>query len=224
MKAQQNFTRMLEYCAGLEAHNERPWFHENHKWYEGAKADYLSLLERLQPVIANAAPDLAKDILYMQPKDWMYRIARDMRYYKNRPPYEASFRAYISRDRKSWQPIGYFLRIAPGASCYGTGIWTWNNAQANPVRDCIQEHWQEFEEIVELNDLVITGDQVKTMPHGYSEHHPAAEWVKFKTWSVIEAIPDEALTDFESFAALIEEKTLRMEPLRQFLLRASEYV
>ena len=57
MKTERDFKRMLEYCAGLAEHNERPWFHENHKWYEGAKADYLALLEYLQPVIANADPD-----------------------------------------------------------------------------------------------------------------------------------------------------------------------
>lgn len=116
-----DFSNMLAYCEALDLHNDRAWFHENHRQYEQACADFLSLLDMLRFSIAECAPRLAPDIKYMEARDWVYRIARDMRYYKNMPPYDPSFRAYISRDRKSWLPIGYCIRIAPGNSRFGTG-------------------------------------------------------------------------------------------------------
>ena len=40
------FDRMLDYCADLRDHNERAWFHENHRRYEEARADFLRLLDQ----------------------------------------------------------------------------------------------------------------------------------------------------------------------------------
>ena len=35
-------------------------------------------------------------------------------------------------------PIGYFLMIAPGSSCFGTGLWCESTAAVNHVREYIQ--------------------------------------------------------------------------------------
>ena len=102
------FDRMLGYCADLRDHNDRTWFHENHRRYEEAKKDFLALLDQLRYVIAEASPEIGGDILYMDARDWVYRIARDMRFYKNVPPYNPSFRAYISADavhQAEWEAI-----------------------------------------------------------------------------------------------------------------------
>ncbi|MBQ3404903.1 MAG: DUF2461 domain-containing protein [Oscillospiraceae bacterium] len=217
------FKRMLEYSGALAANNERAWFHENHKQYEQARGDFISLLDRLRFAIAGEAPAIAYDIMYMQAKDWMYRIARDMRYSRNRPPYDPAFRAYISADRKSWLPIGYFIRVFPGGSVFGTGIWFENTANINRVRDYISEHLGEFEDIVISGGLKVDGERLKRMPKGYSEDDPAAGWLKFKNWFVLENIPDSRLTDFDSFCAYTAALVKRMEPLRLFLLDAARH-
>ena len=217
-----DFQRMLDYCAALEKHNERAWFHEHHRQYEEARADWYTLLNRLRFVIAGAAPALSQDILYMQPRDWTYRIARDMRYYKDRPPYNPSFRAYLSADRKSWLPIGYFLRISAGDSCFGTGIWFEDTASVNIVRDYLMEHYDRWEELVAESGLPISGSTLKKMPRGYPEEHPAAPWLKYKDWSVIQDIPREELTTFDDFEETIRRLTEKMEPLRLFWLEAAQ--
>lgn len=216
-----DFDRMLKYCADLEAHNERPWFHANHKQYETARKDYLELLEAVRFAIAESAPQLAPDILYGQAKDWMYRIARDMRYHHNLPPYNAAFRAYISPDRKSWLPIGYFLRIAPGSSCFGTGLWCESTADINRIRDYIQEHFDEFDSLLRKCPVPLSGEQLKSMPRGYSADNPAAEWLKYKNWEIIYHLPDSVLTTFSDFDKLIRTLTVQMEPMRLFLLKAA---
>ena len=91
----------------------------------------------------------------------------------------------------------------------------------NIVRDYIMENADELEDILEENDLTIVGDSLKTMPKGYAPGCAGAEYIKFKNWSVIFSIPDEKLTTFDEFGGLVRELVERMEPLRQFLLRAS---
>ena len=216
-----DFDRMLQFCAGLEAHNERPWFHEHHKEYEAARKDYLDLLEVARFAIAESAPRLADDILYGQAKNWMYRIARDMRYHHNRPPYNAAFRAYISADRKSFLPIGYFLRIAPGSSCFGTGLWCESTADTNRIRDYIQENFGEFDALLRECPIPLTGKQLKTMPRGYDAAHPAAQLVRYQYWEVIHYIPDRDLTTFAAFDRMLRTLTAQMEPVRLFLLEAA---
>lgn len=216
-----DFDRMLGYCAQLEAHNDRAWFHENHKQYEVARGDFLDLLELSRFAIAESAPALAKDILYGQAKDWMYRIARDMRYHHNQLPYNPAFRAYISPDRRSFLPIGYFLRIAPGSSCFGTGLWCEATAETNRVRDYLQEHWQEFSDLLERCPVPLGGEQLKTMPRGYAADHPAARWVRHKSWDVIFPLPDSQLTTLADFDRLLRTMTAQLEPLRLFLLQTA---
>jgi len=216
-----DFERMLSYCAALAAHNDRAWFHENHKFYEEAQRDFAELLELARFAVAEAAPDIAEDIMYAKARDWMYRIPRDMRVNRGKPPYNPSFRAYISADKKSWLPIGYFLRIEPENSCFGTGVWMPDSAGTNRLREYISAHALEFEDIVEQNSLVFTGERLKRMPRGFDEDAPAAEWLKFKEWLVIEEIADAELGSFDDFCGLLRRVVARMEPMRKFLLAAA---
>ena len=215
------FDRMLSYCADLRSHNEREWFHENHRRYEEARKDFLALLDQLRYTIAEASPEIGGDILYMNAKDWVYRIARDMRYYKNVPPYNPSFRAYISADRKSWLPIGYFLCVEPGATIFGTGLFLEETAAVNRVRDYIAANQGEWEAILEEGRLTLEGDQLKTLPRGYAPDHPAARWLRYKNWLVTEHFPDGELGSFDDFAADIAALVPRLEPFRKFLLAAA---
>lgn len=216
-----DFKRILDYCAGLEANNQRVWFHENHKWYEEARSDFHELLEIVRFSIGDGAPELWESIMYSNVKDWCYRIARDMRYSQGKPPYNPSFRAYISADKKSSLPIGYFLRIAPGRSCFGTGLYMEKTADINQVRDFIAANWELFQQTILESGFTLTGSSLKTMPRGYDKDHPAAELLKMKNWMVTYDFEDRELTDFESFDLQIRELTRRMEPLRQLLYRAA---
>ena len=214
--------RMLHYCGELDAHNDRDWFHANHKEYELAKEDFRILLGQLRFAVAEGDPDLAQDILYMDPKDWMYRIPRDMRVHKNGPPYQPSFRAYLSRDRRSWQPIGYFLMIAPGISCYGTGLWCESTAATNHVREYIQRNWEELTGLLRENHLALTGNRLKTMPRGFSADHPASEWVRMKNWTCLYDLEDSELGGFDAVSDRVREMTTALAPVRRYLLDAAQ--
>ena len=150
----------MNYCENLQLNNNRTWFHENHGEYELAKKYFLGFLDMLRFVINDEAPEVGKSIMYMEPKEWMYRIARDMRFHKNGPPYNPAFRAYISSDRKSRKPIGYFLRICPGSSCFGTGLWCDTTAEMNNIRSYISENFGEFQYILEKTCVAVCGDKL----------------------------------------------------------------
>lgn len=224
MTDSMNFNNILNYINALSCNNDRTWFHENHGEYEKARRDFLSFLDMFRYKLNEEAPDIGKSIMYMEPREWMYRIAKDMRFHKNGPPYNLAFRAYISSDRKSWLPIGYFLRICPGSSCFGTGLWCDSTAKMNGVRQYISLHYDEFKKALSEGGISLGGERLKTMPKGFSHDDPAAEYIKHKSWEMILFIPDEDICDFENFAQLLIYYVRRMEPMRRFLLKASSHV
>ena len=219
-----DFKRIMTYCGKLQLNNNRTWFHENHDEYDLARKDFLGFIDRLRFVINDEAPDIGKSIMYMEPREWMYRVARDMRFHKNGPPYNPSFRAYISPDRKSWLPIGYFLCVAPGRSCFGTGLWCDTTAKMNNIRHYISKHFEEFQKILYETNISVNGDKLKSMPRGFSADDPAAEYIKMKNWEMIYFIPDEDIDDFEEFLQELTFFIRKMEPMRQFLLKAAKHV
>ncbi len=219
-----DFKRIMNYCTNLQLNNNRTWFHENHDEYELAKKDFLGFIDMLRFVINDEAPDIGKSIMYMEPKEWMYRVARDMRFHKNGPPYNPAFRAYISPDRKSWMPIGYYLRICPGSSCFGTGLWCDTTAKMNNIRNYISDNFAEFQDILKVTHVSLDGDKLKSMPKGFSPDNPAAEYIKMKNWEIIYFIPDEDIDTFEDFCQELMFYIRRIEPMRQFLLKAAKHV
>ena len=215
-----DFDRMLGYASALAQNNRREWFHEHHGEYAEARGDFVQLLELMRFSLSDASPELGSSIMHMNVKDWMYRTARDARIYKNAPPYNPAWRAYIAADRRSWGPIGYFLSIFPGESLFGTGVGFRETEAVNRVRIFIAEHFEEFDAIRRENRLTIEGDALKRTPCGYDDSHPAAEWIRHKSWLIVEHIPDRKLTDFTAFCRLAAKTVKRMEPMRLFLLRA----
>lgn len=215
------FDRMLRYCALLEANNNRTWFHENHKFYEEAKQDFTDLTELLKFKVAERTdPDFAERILFVNPRDMLYRIPRDMRVWRNAPPYNPTWRCYIAPDRHALRPVGYFCMIAPGGrSHFGTGGWCPDADWLRRVRSYISENFDRFFEAFTAcgYPLLEQGDnKLKNVPKGFDPGDPAAEFLKYKEWFVSETFPDEALTEFESFADRAAEAAERMEPLRRF--------
>ena len=218
-----DFEKILLQSARLHLNNNRTWFHENHGDYEKARKDFLGFLDMFRFALSKEVPDIAESIMYMESKEWMYRIARDMRFHKNGPPYNPAFRAYIASDKKSWLPIGYFLRLYPGDSCFGTGLWCETTQKMNDIRAYISENFIEFANIINETGIVVSGDKLKTIPRGFSNDDPAAEYIKMKNWTIMYFIPDNDIGTFEEFSEYLMQHVRKIEPMRQFLLKAAKH-
>ena len=216
------FENMLRYCRELEMNNNRTWFHENHAQYEKAKADFTELVDMVKyAVVEWVDPSLQERLLFADPKPMLYRIPRDARMYKTKPPYNPTWRAYISPDKKQLLPLGYVLRVAPdGQSHFGTGAWCPDREYLNRARDYVAAHWEELDELIEGSGLTLLGEKLNRCPGEYEPDHPAAEYLKHKSWIFIEDVPVEDFENFDEYIAYISLLIDRMEPLRRFFERA----
>lgn len=224
MDNKTSLDRLMKYISNLTLNNNRTWFHDTHEEYEAVRKDFLAFLDMFRFNLSKEAEDIGKSIMYMEPREWMYRVARDMRFHKNGPPYNPAFRAYIAADRKSWHPIGYFLRIYPGDSCFGTGLWCDSTVKMNSVRKYISLHYDEFLAALNKDGISVHGESLKSMPRGFSADDPAAKYIKLKSWTMMVHIPDSDITNFEELSDVLIFYVRKMEPMRQFLLKAANFV
>ena len=214
------FERMLRYCTALELNNDRAWFHtpENHKLYEAAKQDFTDLVAELKFRIADrCAPDLAEGLIFADPKALQYRIPRDMRANKGKPPYNPRWGADLSADRHSLLPIGYYVHIQPGnRSLFGTGAYCWDSELLLKVRSYLSENAERFFDALDRCGYPMFGDKLKNVPRGFDPDDPASEYLKFKSWLAARHFEDSELTTFDRFLDDVCDTVDRMEPLRLF--------
>ena len=209
---------MLRYCAELEQNNDRAWFHAHHDEYLAAKGDFIELTERLKYRVAElVTPDLAERLVFVNAKDLLYRIPRDARVWKNAPPYNPSWRAYIAGDRHAVTPVGYFYMIAPGdRSEFGTGGWCPDAAWLRQVRTYISENFDRFSEALAASGYPLEGERLTRVPRGFDPGDPAGDFLKYKEWYAAAHFRDRELTDFDGFIRKAARTVRRLEPLRQF--------
>ena len=187
-----DFGRMLGYTEALSKNNDRTWFHDNHRQYEQAQEDFLMVLDVMKFVLAKDAPQIGDELLFENPKNFMYRIPRDMRYSKNKTPYNPAFRAYLSPHKKDFLPLSYYIHISHERCILETGAWPWETKQLSRLREYI----------------------------AYEPDHPAADWLRYKFWLTEYSFTSDDLRDLDVFAEAAGAAVRRFEPFRQFLMGA----
>ena len=178
------------------------------------------LLDVMKFVLAKDALEIGDQLLFENPKNFMYRIPRDMRYSKNKTPYNPAFRAYMSPHKKDFLPLSYYIHISHERCIIETGAWPWETKRLNRLREHIAYNYEELDAICAENGLMVWGEQLKRTPRGYEADHPAADWLKYKFWLTEYSFTERDLTDLDTFAEAAGAAVRRFEPLRQFLMAA----
>jgi uncharacterized protein (TIGR02453 family) len=84
---------------------------------------------------------------------------------------------------------GFYFHLEPGQCLIGAGIWMPPRESLSRIREALLEDYRGFERIVEdrsfrqrygpLDDEAM----LKRLPRGYQEHHPAARWMRYQSFT-----------------------------------------
>ena len=110
----------VEYLGELERHNERAWFQANHDRYErDVRAPFTELVEELIYRLRALDPDIS-----MEPRDAIFRIARDVRFSRDKSPYKPWMAAAIGPGgRRNGHAPGYYFCVRWDGVQVGGGIY-----------------------------------------------------------------------------------------------------
>jgi uncharacterized protein (TIGR02453 family) len=212
---------ILEFLRALQANNSVEWMKENRAYAQDAKESFEKLLQELIWSIS----DFDATILYLNPKDLIFRLNRDLRFGSDKTPYNPSFRAHISAAGRMPIPCGYYINIKPGNCFLGGGIFASDFSDATArVRAYLTEHGDDFLKIISgkafAESFTVTGVKLKNIPAGYEKDHPLAEYLKHKSWAIQLPITDERFSAIKTIVPYIAEKFKLMKPFNDYLNNA----
>src|SRR5216117_2725734 len=185
-------TNSLRFLRDLARNNKKPWFEAHRDEYEAdVRAPMRALIEEMDVRFARFAPELTGD-----PKRSMFRINRDTRFSRDKSPYKTHAACWF-RHRAADHRVGgdaeagsagFYFHLAPSASFVGAGIWMPPRPSLDRLREAIADDHRKFARIVGATERRFRGlddeAMLKRIPRGYAEDHPAAEWLKYQSFTV----------------------------------------
>jgi uncharacterized protein (TIGR02453 family) len=208
----------IEFLRKLKKNNNREWFNKNRKLYEDAKYDFeIFIFELIQKI-----SEYDESVSGLEPKDCLFRIYKDVRFSKDKSPYKTNLGASINKGGRKAPTAGYYVHIDPSECFLASGLYMPMPDKLLEVRKGIADDYRKFRKIIEHKDFkknfgkLWTGDSLKTAPKGFEKDHPAAEYLKLKSFIADHTVKQEkALSkNYSEYAAKVF-KTVK--PLNDFL-------
>jgi uncharacterized protein (TIGR02453 family) len=173
----------------LARHNQRPWFEERRDIYERELREPLrALIEEMDVRLATAAPELVGD-----PKRSPFRIHRDVRFSKDKSPYKTNVGFWLAhRDvgraaSEIHGGAGFYFHLEPRESFIAVGIWMPAPPALARIRAAIVDDLAAFKKtLTKLRRSFKPLSQeavLRRPPRGYADTHPAAEWLRYKSFT-----------------------------------------
>ncbi|MCL6266700.1 DUF2461 domain-containing protein [Flagellimonas myxillae] len=205
----------------LTKNNNKAWFHANKKRYEAdVKIPFVELLETLIPVLTEWDHRILPD-----PKKALFRINRDVRFSKDKSPYNLMLKAGFSPNGKKSILPGYYLGIDTENIHVGGGLFMLRPPELNTLRAHIADQPKRLNEIVGTTPFVqsfgkLKGEKSKRLDKSLLSVADQTDLIYNKQFFAMAEIPlepfygspklkDEILSHFEA-----------IKPLNDFLSEA----
>jgi uncharacterized protein (TIGR02453 family) len=169
----------LRFLKELAQHNNRDWFNTHKAQYQEARQNTEQFIEALIALM-NRHDQLSTP----SGKKSLYRIYNDVRFSKDKSPYNPRFSGYLERT-KPFLRGGYYFWIKPGNSRIACGFSYPNAQDLNRIRLDIVRNDKQWNKLltsasIHSNFGKMKGEQVKTAPRGFSKDHPAIDLLRYK--------------------------------------------
>jgi len=190
----------LGFLRRLKRNNRREWFERNRAVYETEVRDPMrALVEEMDVRLARLAPELTGD-----PRHSVFRIHRDVRFSADKSPYKTNAACqFYHQDagRGAGQDAqgagaGLYFQLADGECFVAGGMWMPARPALDRIREAIAETPGAMERLVRSPALrrrfgaLDTEAMLKRMPRGYLETHPAAKWLRYRSFTATRAMSE----------------------------------
>jgi uncharacterized protein (TIGR02453 family) len=213
---------LLRFLRELASHNNRDWFQAHKERYEQSVRDpLLRLIADLQPRLKKISPHFVADPRPVGGS--MMRIYRDTRFSKDKTPYKTAVMAHFWHAKgKEGATPAFYLRIQPGDSIAGAGIWHPDAPALKRIRTAIVDDtkgWQRLMNGRAFRSCRMAGESLKRPPPGFDADHPCIEDLKRKDFATMTALADRSVGR-ASFLDDLVDAFEQSSPFMAFLSKA----
>jgi hypothetical protein len=187
----------ITFLSQLKANNDRNWFQAHKAQYDQEHSNMCAFVDDL--IQEMNTHDLIENL---SGKRSLFRIYNDVRFSKDKSPYNPRFAFSLRRMGKSRRG-GYYMNIKPGNCYLACGFFNPNPADLKRIREDIDFNYKEWNKLMNRKAIkdnfgVIQGNTVATSPKGYSKEHPAIDLLRHKQFIFRHEFTDKEVlsTDF----------------------------
>ncbi|MCC6995706.1 MAG: DUF2461 domain-containing protein [Deltaproteobacteria bacterium] len=214
---------LFGFLKDLRKHNDRDWFNANKARYERSARDpLLRFIAELGPGLAKLSAHFVAD---PRPAGGsMLRIHRDVRFSKDKSPYKTALMAHFGHDQgEEGATPALYLRLTPGDSAVGAGIWRPAPPALKLIRERIVADTKGWRHATSGRTLgracAMAGESLKRPPPGFDPAHPCVEDLKRKDFALITSF-DDAQVGSPRFLADVLSAYRSFKPFLGFLAGA----
>jgi uncharacterized protein (TIGR02453 family) len=169
----------LTFLKKLAKNNDRDWFNTHKNEYLQAQLNVEQFVDALISKL-----NVHDQVETASGKKSLYRIYNDVRFSKDKSPYNPRFAGSLRRVKPMLRG-GYYYWIKPGGSRIGCGFTYPNPEDLKRIRLDIERNYTDWNKLlkskfIQSNFGKMLGEQVKTAPKGFSKEHPAIDLLRYK--------------------------------------------
>jgi len=179
----------FEFLKLLKKNNDRDWFNAHKDRYLKELGDVENFAEALLTLM-NAHDTIETP----SGKKSLHRIYRDIRFSKDKTPYNTHWGGGFKRASKMRRG-SYYFHLSPGNSFIAGGFWGPEPGDLKRIREEFAYDAKPFRKILKSKSFVshfgtLKGEQVKTTPKGFDPDDEAIDLLRYKQFLIRKSFTD----------------------------------
>lgn len=213
--------RFSSFFKGLDQNNNKSWFHTHKKGYEAdVKTPFLQLSEKILFHLVAWDHRILSD-----PKKALFRINRDIRFSKDKSPYNTIMKAGFSPGGKKSELPGYYLGIDAEHVHVGGGLFMVQPSELKKVRNHIAANTSALLEIVEAPGFKNTfgrlrGEKAKRLDKAFLPIAEKTDLIYHKQFYAFAEFPVAPFYGSDALVDEVLEHFSAIKPLNSYLNEA----
>jgi uncharacterized protein (TIGR02453 family) len=205
----------LDFLKDLAQNNNRDWFNTHKGRYLEAQGNIAAFADAL--ITEMNRHDHLETV---SGKKCMFRIYKDVRFSKEKTPYNKHWSGSLKRATQKLRG-GYYFRIEPGNSRVVGGFFGPNPDDMKRIRQDINTNYEDWEKLLAQPELVKTfgtlaGEKVASAPRGYTKDHPAIELLRHKQFLLRHTFTDKEVLS-PDFLHRVNDSFRKMRPFFDYM-------
>jgi len=179
----------IKFLNDLAKNNNRDWFKKNKERYDAAYANAKEFMAAVEQAMQK------HDVIE---KSKLFRVHRDVRFSKDKTPYNTDLRFSFTREG-AYRRGGYYLKIGPKDAFIAGGFWRPEPKDLKLIRSHLAADAKPLRKILASKKFkdnfgIIEGEKVKSAPKGYSKDHPNIDLLRHKSFIIDKKIDKKLVT------------------------------